>query len=127
MRGDVMDAVVLAGEDDVAVLQEHNPARQAEVRVRPLVNLVGEGHEDGQCKQVAVPGVVMVNFRCEREAETGWDRTLLSFFLFSWISYFQVMASKNDTAVSCRSKCQAEFVDAKLTGGEGEEVEGHVC
>lgn len=66
-----MDAVVLAGEDDVAVLKEHHPARQAEVRVRPLVNLVGEGHEDGQCKQVAVPGVVMVNLRCERETETG--------------------------------------------------------
>lgn len=63
MRGDVMDAVVLAREDDVAVLQEHDPARQAEVRVRPLVNLVGERHEDGQCKQVAVQGVDMVNLR----------------------------------------------------------------
>lgn len=42
-----MDAVVLAGKDDVAVLQEHHPTRKAEVGVRPLVNLVGEGHKDG--------------------------------------------------------------------------------
>lgn len=61
MRRDVMDAVVLAGEDDLAVLEEHNPTRQAKVRVRPLVNLVGQGHKDGQCEQVAVPGVVTVN------------------------------------------------------------------
>lgn len=63
---DVVDAVVLAGEDDVVVLQEHHPARQAEIRVRPLVNLVGQGHEDGQCKQVAVPGVDTVHLRCRR-------------------------------------------------------------
>lgn len=42
-----MDAVVLAGQDDVTVLQEHDPARKAEVCVRPLVDLVGEGHENG--------------------------------------------------------------------------------
>lgn len=59
-----MDAVVLPGKDDVEVLQEHDPTREAEVGVRPLVNLVGEGHEDGQCKQVAVPGVDMVNLSC---------------------------------------------------------------
>lgn len=67
--GDVVDAVVLAGEDDVPVLQEHHRGRQPEVRVRPLVNLVGERHEDGQCKQVAVPGVDVVNLRCGTEAE----------------------------------------------------------
>lgn len=65
-----MDAVMLAGEDDVPVLQEHHRGRQPEVRVRPLVNLVGERHKDGQCKQVAVPGVDMVNLRCRKEAET---------------------------------------------------------
>lgn len=62
--GDVMDAVMLAGKDDVAVLEEHNPAGQAEVRVWPLVNLIGEGHKDAQCKQVAVPRVDMVNLSC---------------------------------------------------------------
>lgn len=73
-----MDAVVLAGEDDVPVLQEHHPGRQAEVRVRPLVDLVGERHKDPQRKQVAVPGVDMVDLRCRQEAETRWDaaRTL---------------------------------------------------
>lgn len=30
------------------------------------MNLVGEGHKDGQCKQVAVQGVDMVNLRCEK-------------------------------------------------------------
>lgn len=58
-----MDAVVLAREDDVAVLQEHHPARKAEVSVRPLVNLVGEGHKDGQRVHVAVPRVHVVNVR----------------------------------------------------------------
>lgn len=62
----MVDAVVLAGKDDVPVLQEHHPARQAKVCVRPFVNLVGEGHKDGQCKQVAVQGVDMVNLRCEK-------------------------------------------------------------
>lgn len=64
VRRDMMDAVVLAGKDDVAVLQEHNPPRQPEVCVRPLVNLVGKSHKDGQCIQVAVQGVDMVNLRC---------------------------------------------------------------
>lgn len=62
--GDVMDTVVLARKDDVAVLQEHHPTRKAEVRVRPLVNLVGKGHEDGQRIHVAVPRVYVVNVRC---------------------------------------------------------------
>lgn len=71
MRGDVMDAVVLARKDDVAVLQEHHPARKAKVRVRPLVDLVGERHKDGQRVQVAVPRVDVVNVRCShRKTET---------------------------------------------------------
>lgn len=67
-----MDAVMLAREEDVPVLQDHHPERQAEVCVRPLVDLVGERHKDGQCKQVAVPGVDMVDLRCTKEAETRW-------------------------------------------------------
>lgn len=61
MWGDVMDAVVLAGKDDVTILQEHDPAGEAEVRVRPLVNLVSKRHKDGQCIQVAVEGIDMVD------------------------------------------------------------------
>lgn len=72
MRGDMMDAVVLAGKDDVAVLQQHDPSRQPEVRVRPLVNLVGKSHKDGQCIQVAVPGVGMVNLRCRYKTTETW-------------------------------------------------------
>lgn len=64
MRRDVVDAVVLAGQDDVAVLEEDHPAGKAEVGVGPLVNLVGEGHEDAQCKQVAVPRVQVVDLGC---------------------------------------------------------------
>lgn len=82
--GDVVDAVMLAREDDVPVLQEHHPGRQAEVRVRPLVDLVGECHKDGQCKQVAVPGVDMVNLPCRKEAETRWDEKLFFFFFFTY-------------------------------------------
>jgi len=74
--GDVVDAVVLARQDDVAALQEHHPAGQAEVRVRPLVDLVGEGHEDGERKHVAVPGVVVVHLRCKRD-DPERDRTFL--------------------------------------------------
>lgn len=102
-----MDAVVLAGKDDVNVLQEHHPARQAEVRVRPLVNLVGQCHEDGQCKQVAVPRVDMVNLRWEQRQ-------------FVWKMF-------EETAQKSSRHCQVRFVDRKLTRGEGEEVEGHVC
>lgn len=62
-----MYAVMFARQDDVQVLQEHNPTGEAEVRVRPLVDLVGEGHKDGKSKQVAVPGVDMVNLSCHEE------------------------------------------------------------
>ena len=58
-----MDAVVLSRKNDVAVLQKHHPTRQAKVCVRPLVDLVGEGHKDGDCKHIAVPGVVVVHLR----------------------------------------------------------------
>lgn len=87
-----MDTVVLAGKDDVTVLQEHHPARQAEVGVRPLVNLVGEGHKDGQCKQVAVPGVDMVNLRCIRGNRDGVRWKLAGFFFSSLPGYSEVMA-----------------------------------
>lgn len=108
--GDVMDAVVLAGKDDVAILQEHDPTGETEVRVRPLVNLVSERHKDGQCIQVAVQGVDMVNLRWnEKKTETRWDR--------GWICFSQIRLDQK----------QAGFVDTKLTGGEGEKVEGHVC
>lgn len=83
MGGDVVDAVMLAREDDVPVLQEHHPGRQAEVRVRPLVDLVGERHKDGQCKQVAVPGVDMVNLHCRKEADTRWDENLFVWFFYT--------------------------------------------
>lgn len=52
----MVDPVVLAGQDDVPVLQEHDPAGKAEVRVGPLVDLVGHGYEDDEGKDVALPG-----------------------------------------------------------------------
>lgn len=66
--GDVVDAVVLSRQDDVAALQKHDPPRQPEVRVRPLVDLVRQCHENGKCKQVAVEWVDMVDLR-RRESE----------------------------------------------------------
>lgn len=119
-----MDAVVLAGKDDVAVLEEHHPARQAEVCVRPFVNLVGEGHKDGQCKQVAVQGVDMVNLRCKKREHTQDDRIIFVLFLCVDIQTYRY---RTEDVFLCRRKCQAQFVHRKLTRGEGEEVEGHVC
>lgn len=52
------------------------------------MNLVGKGHKDGQCKQVAVPGVDMVNLRCKkgnRQGEMGF---------FPPHGHFEVTASK---------------------------------
>ena len=66
--GHVVHSVVFSGQDDLAVLQEHHPARQPEVRVRPLVDLIGERHEDGEGEQEAVPRVTVVHLGCGEEA-----------------------------------------------------------
>lgn len=57
MRGHVVDAVVFTGQDHVAVLHDGHPSRQAKVRVRPLVDLVGHGDEDSQCEDITLPGI----------------------------------------------------------------------
>lgn len=62
--GDMMDAMVFAGQDDVPVLQEDDPARQPKVRVRPLVDLVGEGAKDDQAEDEALPGVQLLQDFC---------------------------------------------------------------
>ena len=64
--GNVVDAMVFAGQDDVPVLQEDDPAWQPEVRVRPLVDLVGEGAKDDQAEDEALPGVQLLQDFC------GW-------------------------------------------------------
>jgi len=40
VRSNVVDSVMLPGQYDMRLLQELHPFRQAEVRVRPLVDLV---------------------------------------------------------------------------------------
>lgn len=50
-----MDPVVLPRQDDVPVLEKHDPAGKTEVRVRPLVNLVRHGYEDDEGKDVTLP------------------------------------------------------------------------
>lgn len=62
--GDVVDAVVFAWQDDVPVLQEGDPAWQPKVRVGPLVDLVGEGAEDDQAEDEALPGVLRLQGFC---------------------------------------------------------------
>ena len=52
--------MVFAWQDHVPVLQEGDPAWQPEVRVRPLVDLVGERAEDGQAEDEALPGVQLL-------------------------------------------------------------------
>ena len=54
---DVVHAVVLTREDEVAALQRANPEGKPEIRVRPLVDLVGERDKEGQEEEVAVVGV----------------------------------------------------------------------
>ena len=71
--GDVMDAMVFAGQDDVPVLQEDDPARQPEVRVRPLVDLVGEGAKDDQAEDEALPVVQLLQDFCR--VGRGWVST----------------------------------------------------
>lgn len=68
-----MDAMVFAGQNDVPVLQEDDPARQPEVRVRPLVDLVGEGAKDDQAEDKALPGVQLLQGFCR--AGRGWVST----------------------------------------------------
>lgn len=101
-----MYAVVFARQDDVQVLQEHNPTGEAEVRVRPLVDLVGEGHKDGKSKQVAVPGVDMVNLRCHegKKKKEGSKVMEMEPYLNRFFIFFLVQTR---------------------TRAEGEEVEGH--
>lgn len=63
--GHVVDPVVLPGQDDVPVLQEHDPARKAKVGVGPLVDLVGHGDEDDEGKDVTVPGTGLTQCLCK--------------------------------------------------------------
>lgn len=110
----MVDAVVLARKDDVPVLQKYHPARQAKVCVRPFVNLVRESHKYGQCKQVAVQGVDMVNFPC-RKRKTDLVRAHRN---------SEVQIHHINEIITLH---MALFRDGNLTRGEGEEVEGHVC
>ena len=57
MRRDVVDAVVYPRRQQGPVLQQRDPWREAEVGVAPLVDLIGQRHEDRQGEHVALPGV----------------------------------------------------------------------
>lgn len=52
-----MDAVVFPWQHHMPVLQQRDPARESEVGVTPLVNLVGQRDENGQGGDVAVPRI----------------------------------------------------------------------
>lgn len=53
----MVDPVVFPWQHQVPVLQQSDPAREAEVGVAPLMDLVGQRHKNRQGEQVAVPGV----------------------------------------------------------------------
>ena len=57
MGGHVMDAVVLAGQDDVPVLQNGDVTRQAKVGMGPLVALLNTGttHSDLWSRESSAP------------------------------------------------------------------------
>lgn len=57
VRRDMVDAVVFPWQHHVPVLEQRDPAREAEIRVAPLMNLIGQRHENGQGKDVAVPRI----------------------------------------------------------------------
>lgn len=63
--GHVVDPVVFPGQDDVPVLQEHDPAGKAKVGVGPLVDLVGHGDEDDEGEDVTVPGAAVTQSLCK--------------------------------------------------------------
>lgn len=65
----MVDTVVLAGQHQVAVLQQSDPSWQAEVGVRPLVDLISHGHKDGKSKHKTVPGVGLGKGVCNGYAE----------------------------------------------------------
>lgn len=52
-----MDSVVFPWQYQMPVLEQRDPAREAEVGVAPLVNLIGQRHKNRQGKDVAVPRV----------------------------------------------------------------------
>lgn len=57
MWGHVVDSVVLLGQYYVGVLEEGDPGGQPRVRVRPLVDLIGERNEERGRRGKEVEGV----------------------------------------------------------------------
>lgn len=55
----------------MAVLQQSDPSWQVEVGVRPLVDLIGHRHKDGQRKHETVAGVGLGKGICDGEIHTG--------------------------------------------------------
>lgn len=53
----MVDAVVFPWQHQMPVLEQCDPAREAEVGVAPLVNLIGQRHENRQGEDVAVPRI----------------------------------------------------------------------
>lgn len=53
----MVDAVVFPWQHKMPVLEQHDPAREAEVGVAPLMDLIGQRHENRQGEDVAVPGI----------------------------------------------------------------------
>lgn len=56
------------------VLQQCDPAREAKVGVAPLMNLIGQGHENRQGEDVAVPGIGRRQGLWKTERQTDLNR-----------------------------------------------------
>lgn len=65
----MMNSVMFARENDVAVLQEGDPAWQSKIGVRPLMDLIGQCHKYAQRIKVAVPGEDMINLHCGKKKD----------------------------------------------------------
>lgn len=68
----MVNAMVFPWQDHVPVLQDGDPAWQPYVRVRPLVDLIGEGAKDDQAEDEAFPGVQLLQGLCRARA-WAWD------------------------------------------------------
>lgn len=53
----VVDAMVFPWQHEMPILEQRDPEWEAEVGVAPLMNLIGQRHENCQGKDVAVPGI----------------------------------------------------------------------
>ncbi len=72
--GHVVYAVMFPWEDNVAVLQPDHQTRESRVRVRPFVDLVGEGDKEAEHKEEGEDGIPGSNLLLALAMDEGGHR-----------------------------------------------------